>query len=290
MFKALAEFSMRGRAQAVIIALLGSWLPLVSQGVLGLVTLRKGWKEGALITLWSTLPVLVGLVLSEASLPLALVTIAVLVVGLASSCVLRTFVSWPYTFASVVVGAVFSSLCIVYLGDDVPGELSRMFSEMFLHTEYQAQDETLAKAMEASLTSWTPLRAAGFFASLIGHAAVIGLLLSRWWQSLLYNPGGFKAEFHALRMPIPLVGLCVLGIIICQLAGGDYKGWWEIFRLPLLFSSLGLMHWLITRYRLGLPAVILLYIALPFLVNVFMVCAVIDSATDLRNKLRASQP
>ncbi|MEZ5581549.1 MAG: hypothetical protein R3F37_01040 [Candidatus Competibacteraceae bacterium] len=27
-----------------------------------------------------------------------------------------------------------------------------------------------------------------------------GLLLGRWWQALLFNPGGFSREFHELRL------------------------------------------------------------------------------------------
>jgi VIT1/CCC1 family predicted Fe2+/Mn2+ transporter len=51
--------------------------------------------------------------------------------------------------------------------------------------------------------------AAGFMLQLI-----LSLYLARWWQALLYNPGGFGAEFRALRVhwTVGVLGLLVAAI------------------------------------------------------------------------------
>lgn len=54
--RALAEFIMRGRPQACLVALVGVIVPLIGPASVGLVTLRKGSFEGALVALWATLP------------------------------------------------------------------------------------------------------------------------------------------------------------------------------------------------------------------------------------------
>lgn len=44
--RALAEFIVRGRLQAALVALFGSLVPLVSPAAISLVTLNKGLSEG----------------------------------------------------------------------------------------------------------------------------------------------------------------------------------------------------------------------------------------------------
>ena len=53
--KALAEFILRGRLQALMVALIGSFFPLISTAVIALVSLCKGAKEGTLLFLWVSL-------------------------------------------------------------------------------------------------------------------------------------------------------------------------------------------------------------------------------------------
>ena len=53
--KALAEFILRGRLQALIVALIGSFFPLISSAAIALVSLCKGAREGTLLFLWIAL-------------------------------------------------------------------------------------------------------------------------------------------------------------------------------------------------------------------------------------------
>ena len=48
----------------------------------------------------------------------------------------------------------------------------------------------------------------------------VALLLARWWQSALFNPGGFKAEFLTLRLPEKLLAPTLLGLIALLLLRG----------------------------------------------------------------------
>jgi hypothetical protein len=45
---------------------------------------------------------------------------------------------------------------------------------------------------------------------------LLGLLLGRWWQALLYNPGGFGEEFRGLRLHR---GLGIAGLVLVGLVG-----------------------------------------------------------------------
>jgi predicted lysophospholipase L1 biosynthesis ABC-type transport system permease subunit len=119
------------------------------------------------------------------------------------------------------------------------------------------------------------------------------MLISRWWQALLYNPGGFRQEFHAMRLD-PKLSLALAGAAaMCLGLGGSYQFWSALAGMPLLFAGLGLAHWMIARFRLGTPVVVLLYIAIPliaFSAMILMILALIDSLLDIRNKLKTDPP
>ncbi len=74
--RALAEFIMRGRAQACAVGLLGNLFPFVSPATIGLVTLRKGSGEGLLVALWAVLPLIVYIYISDSSPLLTAVSVA----------------------------------------------------------------------------------------------------------------------------------------------------------------------------------------------------------------------
>src|SRR5690606_39352678 len=49
--------------------------------------------------------------------------------------------------------------------------------------------------------------------------ALISLMIGRYWQGGLYNPGGFRQEFHQLRLPVmSSIGLLVLVVLAPQWA------------------------------------------------------------------------
>ncbi len=66
----------------------------------------------------------------------------------------------------------------------------------------------------------------GVAASFYGLVLILSILLARWWQSQLYNPGGFGAEFRALRLPrwlvFPVVGLLLAGLTGIASVGGTF--------------------------------------------------------------------
>jgi hypothetical protein len=52
----------------------------------------------------------------------------------------------------------------------------------------------------------------GAFAATFYFQLLLALFLGRWWQALIFNPGGFGAEFRALRIR-PVLGYLTLGLL-----------------------------------------------------------------------------
>jgi len=128
----------------------------------------------------------------------------------------------------------------------------------------------------------------GVMATVSLFAALPCLLLARWWQALLYNPGGFREEFHQLRLG-PIVALaCLVCGLFHYYQGQDSASWGTVFFLPLEVAGIGLVHWLVARRGLGSQWLVIFYILLLFVAplrGVIAVLAVLDSVLNLRGRV-----
>ena len=105
----------------------------------------------------------------------------------------------------------------------------------------------------------------------------LALLLARWWQSALFNPGGFKVEFMTLRLPEKLLAPTLLGLIALLIWRGGAP---LIFRdlaatvlILYLFQGLATIH-RHAHYRktpkIGLIALYILLILFPLEVSLIV--------------------
>jgi len=90
----------------------------------------------------------------------------------------------------------------------------------------------------------------GIIAMLLGFAAVSSLLLARWMQSALYNPGGFKQEFYHLSTPRMLfwniVGLLGIIFLVDELL---FKNLFIVLASIYFFQGVAVMHCNVSRLR-----------------------------------------
>jgi hypothetical protein len=236
--RGLAEFVMRGRWQALAVAVLGSGSLLfgwISAAAVALVTLRKGAAEGGWLVLWALLP---AVVLAWISGDAGGVLLLAGVFGMA--VLLRETVSLPLTIvATIPVGLVSGAFLLTVTGAFLE-QLVTWFGE-FLS---QLEGNLNAGGSDAGVQLVAPTvnQVAGLLAA--GNAALctVGLLLGRYWQSALYHPGGFGSEFRSLRLPLSwTLGLAAITAAL-WVAGPDWSGWALIFAVPLTFCGFSLAH------------------------------------------------
>jgi hypothetical protein len=282
--RALAELIMRGRAQACSVALLGWLLPLVSPATIGLITLRKASSEGLIVAMWAVLPWLAFYFAGDVSPLIVLLPVAVLVVVLAIAPVLRSSLSWEWTLlAAVTVSAIAS----VATGLFASAEIDLLVVAI---AEFYA--EISAQGAISDDVDLTPNRTMvlGLFAWLIGFTAVSALFVSRWWQSLLFNPGGFQKEFHAFRLNQP-VAVVLIAIVIAGVAMPlAYRPWVELASLPLLIAGVAVVHSSVKLMNMGVHWLGLMYFGLLFIGptgTVLIGLGLIDSMLNLRSRLAA---
>jgi hypothetical protein len=278
--RVLAEFIMRGRMQACVVGVFGSLLPFVSVSTIGLVTLRKGAAEGFIVSLWVILPLLLSYMFSASSPFMAVVSgVALINMALVANAH-RVAADWNFSLGIATLSGVVL-VCLAALL--FQAEMNDFVNEL---------EEMLATASQQSGQTMLVLTRNGFLAFVawvVIFNTVIGLVLSRWWQALLYNPGGFQEEFHMLRLS-PKLSLVCLSIFIAGLAlGGNYQLWLRLASTPLLIGGLAIVHYVVQHKGFGRQVLVGMYVGLflfgPLLMVLLGALGAADSVMNFRTRL-----
>lgn len=224
------NFVMRGRINAICVSTLALLLSLafvpasgVSAGIIGVVTLRYGPSEGALI-LASTLALGAALstFLIQSFTMVAVIGASLVLPAYVLALVLRSTASQGTALAMTGVLGAFA-FCTIHLltGDPVAWWREVLVGMLMLgldDTPVRAQlDPAMLQALEHLLDQ---VALASYFSVWSMIFAMIALLLARWWHALLDNPGGFAREFRGLRMDRRVAWL-TLGLGVLALFDGD---------------------------------------------------------------------
>ncbi|MCB1825256.1 MAG: DUF2232 domain-containing protein [Candidatus Competibacteraceae bacterium] len=294
--KSIAVLVMRGRSAAVLIAaptavLFWVFPPIliVSGAVVALVTLRRGAAEGALLAALAGLGAggLAGLVLGAVG-PMLSVLLACWTPLWMLAWLLRATVSLSVTLrAAALLGLLGVGGFYLMLGDPAVWWSQALDGlRQGLPALPSGERATLEQLLDL-LRSWAPLLP-GQVVSAALLFVLAGLLLGRWWQALLYNPGGFRPEFHQLGLgrPLALLALALFGAAVLS-------GWPVLSNLVLVLGTLysvqgiAVVHALVFKLRLSPAWLLLLYLLLvPLLSQLVMALGIADAWVDFRTRVR----
>ena len=251
--RGLAEFIMRGRWQALAVAVVGAgsllfgWL---SAAAIALVTLRKGVIDGSWLVLWALLPALLAAWMSG-----DIGSIVLLAGTFVLAVILRTTVSLALAILASAALGVLGGAGLLLISGEFLDQLVVVFAELIgdLEANMKASGETI------TLPRPTPGQVAGILAAGNAVTAVLSLLLARYWQALLYNPGGFRGEFHRLRLPVGAT--LILGglAIFLWLQSSWVSGWAMVWAVPLMFAGFALVHAWVAFTRRGNGSLVAFY-------------------------------
>lgn len=204
--RALARAIMRGRLQAILsvtvlalLSLLLAPLSLLSGAAVGLATLRHGSREGLLVIAGSTLAsALFSQFVFGDFVPALIFTLALWLPIWALAAVLGYTRSMGMALQSGLLLTLLGLGVLYMLLEDPVQQWSNWLREplqVLLEGSTTITDQAEYERLLASLSEWmTAVLAAAFFLQL-----AVTLFIARWWQALLYNPGGFGEEFREMR-------------------------------------------------------------------------------------------
>ncbi|KMQ73740.1 hypothetical protein [Marinobacter subterrani] len=285
--RALAQYVMRGPLQAGGVAAVTTAIPLlfwIGAAVVGLVILRLGISQGLNIGLWALLPALGWSIFGQD--PTAL---AVLLQVMLMAALIRTTQSWEKallggSFLGIVTGLM---LPVIY-----PGLLEDLVQAGV--SFYQQYNAEIAKSLGDDLE--TVIRNT-MNASMAGTYLATGVgvtMMARAWQAGLYNPGGFRTEFHGLRLSLPIAVLCAVTMVVGPLLGLNTMLLAWAAGTPLFLAGLALVHGIVGLKKLSGQWLVLFYVALvllgPSLMILLVVLAFVDSWLDIRRRVKPAGP
>lgn len=281
--RGLAEYVMRGRREALLVAVISTAIPMffwVGAAAVGLVTLRRGLRDGLVVMMWALLPSLALVWLGEIMPAAALLGVVMV------ASVLRITTSWPWALCAAALLGLLLSAGLHTVGGGYLAQVEKIFATLFASVAEQAKTPSANVLVAPSASD-----IAGMFGLMHAVTLAVCLLIARWWQAMLYNPGGLRAEFHALRLERgQTLGLLAAAALLYQLGPG-FRLWAWTPLVPLLFAGIGLVHALVARRGGGLLG--LFYAALLVLGPVkqlVVALAVVDGLLDLRKRLPGKPP
>lgn len=292
----LAGFILRGRSPAALVitatgllALAFPPLSLLSGGALALVSLRN-----TLLGTWSVL--LLALLAGGAflwlltGLPQAVLALMALWLPvMLCAAMLRKTGSLALSMVAAGFCAV-ALMIVVYSTLSDPAQAWRQMLERMLDAaEFGLTPEQLSERIEMVSRYMTGIVAAGFMLNII-----LCLIIGRAWQARLYNSGGFRREFLALRLGKALtLVFAALMVLALTLHKEFVVGLLALFLVLYLFQGVAVVHaWVDAKG--GSSAWLVLFYAL--LVFVWQALAAVplfgmmDAWIDVRSRWTDKQP
>lgn len=270
MMRFLAAYVAKGPLQAVLVVAVSALLSLIlpplgylGGAALALVTLRMGWRQGLLLILGAVVATgLLGMVLIGNPLAGLLigVTFWLPLWGMAVS--LRRTAS---EVRSLLLASLFGVMTVLafHLGSDDPTQWWHSVLQDALKNSIGQLSEAERSLFLQNLKLIASLMTGGVAAAL--SASLIGsLFLGRWWQAMLYNPGGFGEEFRVLRLGRTLTAGFMVVLLLFALGVGGllFQDIFVVLLVPFVVQALAVAHALVRSRGMDGGWLVALYLLL----------------------------
>ncbi len=287
--KALGNYILRTRVHAILAIsvltvfsiFISPFSYFISGAPMGLAALRKGpvtaLQVAAGCLLLTALPAMA--LNLQPGIPIAFMATVWLPVILCAGLLRNTQSQGLMVLCAGTVGVFFTALIYVMLED-----IQTWWLEWFEVWKQYAESEPARQQLEQAYQLISPLLSA-IFASGFVISLIITMLLARWWQSALFNPGGFRKEFYALRLPRILVFPTLAGLLTLLLIPGAtsmaLRDTVILMLVLYLFQGISVIHgFLYTRARSRVWLIVLygMFFIMPRFILLFVSCAGIVNA------------
>ena len=272
------------------LALLSLVLPpvsIVSSAAVALVTLRRGGYEGLYVLIASyVLAAILGLVIfgsfQFALLYGPLIWLIAMILREVKQLSIAVEITVLFGVAGIVIFFIFVNDPAAMWGSI----LTQMTQPVLENSDVDFPVEKIKQNIQFFSHFMTGGVAAGSV-----YGLLFGLFLARWWQSVLYNPGGFREEYLSLKVrPKLAIASIVIAAIAWLMSGVLSEICWNITILfVVLYTIVGtaILHIAFSTMKTRFFMVPFLYLTLvfvPHMTIVVVIVGVIDTWLDLRSK------
>lgn len=289
---ALGNYMLLGRLQAVtvisLLTVVSMFVPpfsyLLSGVPVGLIILRKGATYGMQVLLVCLLAVvlLVAVIGVNPQIAFAFALGIWLPVYFCCSVLRQTQSQGWLVFVAGTIATAYI-LVLHWLIADVPAWWWQ-WMELWINKAFpDGGGEQYQEVLLQVAPTMNAIMAGAIVSSLVAIT-----LISRWWQSILFNPGGFSSEFYALRLPGAVIVLSVAGIIFLYTSSEQQgSAGLEILVVVVfmyLFQGLASVHRTVSVKNLPQGWLVVMYLLLVFMPQAILIIACLGLIDSWVNK------
>ncbi len=299
--QAIAAFVLRGRNQAILsvigfatLALFFTPFGLFSAASIGLVTLVHGARQGLMITI-------------IASVFMLLITGISGRIGLGFEYII--FYWLPMWFLARLLGrynslshtvmvasglGFIASIVLAVLYSNYEAEWNKLIIENFMPIFENAKMDMSKDDIRLFLINvgkWVVQYGAAYWVLSMSAS----LFIARWWQSLVFHPGGFGEEYRQLRFGLisAIAGLALFAlafIVNTGLLGEIFVSVAAIIVLVFLFQGLAIAHYVAAARKLRAVWLFIVYIAMlllmPYELLLIALIGLSDNWVNYRSRVK----
>ncbi len=302
LLRRFTDFVLRSRLHAMGTAFVLSLFPLfgASLGVLiaAFITLRKGAFEGTLVLCMVIAPYLLSYALSpNAAEPhlMMIATMTVIAINILTwllALVLRRYGNWNWVVeVSILIGV--GLVCVIHLAfPEVQSwwdaELTAYLSKTTAVFEQISPEGTnVSGDVQANIANIKQYITGIVIASIIFNA-LLQLIIARWWQAIIFNPGELQKELHKIRLSyVSALGFVII-LVLAYLGNALSRDIMPIMVIAFCAAGLSLVHNLLLSNNMAWIWLMLIYLGMLFVfpmgvVSIAMI-GLLDSLFNLRQR------
>jgi len=275
----LARTALTSRLHAISLAVIFVILPFftwLGAALAALITLAKGPKEGGACFVAALVPCLY-IALDGQRMDLIHLGVTWLL-----AIILWWSRSWMYVLGCLAIAGSLQFSVYPPLSDSQLIELSAVVNQMV--QDIAAQNPEAGEIEPPSQALY-----AGSAQLMVVLGSLISVLVARYMQAAVYNPEGFRNEFHSIRLPYGMTATLLAVAFMCSVLGEGWVGYIPMFVLPLIIAGISLVHGSVAIKKLGGNWLILFYVSMVLVSSLtlllLIVFAALDSVFDIRSKL-----
>ena len=291
----LAKLILKGPSQAALVAatlaMLGVLLvPAIwlSASAIALVALVKDGRQALQVVAVTTVGTMIfaSLIFASPSMVIYFLLVAWLPAWIAAS-VLRT-VSLAASL-QVIAGLCVVAIIGVYTFFPEMGETWREPLDVLVQQLLEQSQGQLSLQDLQGVQEMVIRMIPGFLAFSVLFGTIMSLLLARWWQSVILNPGGFAQEFQALNLGRTTAMAAIVVIVAVTLAGSEL--WYAMLLVVLaLYTTQGMsiLHAVFKARQLNKAWLYLIYLVMffsPEVAAMLILVGIADAWVDFRGRL-----
>lgn len=301
------DFILQNRVQAMATAFVIAFIPIIgSIGILiaALITLRKGPFEGTFVAVAATVPYVISYFASSPApdqTQLAMVLLGVVIVSnlltWIFAVVLQRFNNWNFVIELAALLGVLVIGMVYLVNPDIQNwwstELTSYFTKSVgvldkLNNEVASKEVAATQAQAIVAINSMKHYATGFLVVSMLFNALLQLLIARWWQAVMFNPGELRKELYQIRLGYVASLVLVIVLVLAYLEVDFAMDVLPVLLMAFFVAGLSLLHKLISLTKMSWLWLVVMYLGIIWLVPLSIVIvamiALLDTGLNFRKR------